>query len=445
MRKKFRLEEYMIYKKSYEYLYCLKCIAELKMHQRKSKNQLLDIQLKKLKSLIVHSYEHVPYYRNLFDRENISPDDIKKIEDLQKIPIINKKDIQANYDKILANNIDKGKCKVTNTTGSTGIPLSVYSDKKSQMYSSSVVYYALMESGLRLKDKIVELAALMEDCSGNLIKKDMVSVQDMPDNILRKLRESNPDILYSFPSIFKILSYEINKFGINGYGINGELLRPSNTRLIFTHGETLTQQCRDTIESTFRAKVYNTYGATEFSRLAIECEEHSGLHVITDCAILELVKDGENVSPGEEGEIVVTGLYNYAMPLIRYKLGDIGVMSEEDYKCPCGRGWPIIKSIEGRTDDFLTLPSGRVISPRTINVIDDIPGIIEYRTIQKKRDTFCVQVVPGNNYSTETDRQIEQQIRLGCVGENVNVEIELVNDIPRERTGKLKTIISYVQ
>lgn len=433
----------MINKKNFEYLYLLKYMAELKMHQYKSREELLDIQLKKLKRMVNHIYDHVPYYRNLFDRENICPGDIKKMEDLQKIPMINKKDIQANYDKILANNIDKGKCKVTNTTGSTGIPLSVYSDKKSQMYSSSVVYYAFLESGLRLKDKIVELAAIIEDCSGNLIKKNIVSVQDMPDNILRNLREYNPDILYSFPSILKTLSYEINKYGTNGYGLNGKSLRPSNTRLIFTHGETLTEQCRETIESTFRAKVYNTYGSTEFNRLAIECGKHSGLHMITDCAVFELIKDGENVSPGEEGEIVITGLYNYAMPLIRYKLGDIGVISEE--KCSCGRNWPLIKSIEGRTDDFLTLPSGRVISPRTINVIDDIPGIIEYRTIQKKRDTFCVQVVPGNNYSIDTNRQIEQQIRLGCIGENVNIEIELVNEIPRERTGKLRTIISYVQ
>lgn len=423
-------------KSIYEYMCYLKYLAELKMHQKRSKEELLDIQLKKLKKMVNHAYSHVPYYRNIFDRENISPDDIQKIEDLQKIPTINKKAIQSNYDKILANNIDKGQCKVTNTTGSTGIPLSVYSDKNSQMYSSAIVYFSFLESGLRLKDQIVELTAIIEDCRGTAIKKNMISAQDQPEKILRKIKEYNPDILYSFPSIFKTLSYEINK---------EPSLKPSNARLIFTHGETLTESCRETVESAFGAEIYNTYGSTEFNRLAFECGQHSGFHIISDCAVIEIIKDGQNVGPGEEGEIYVTGLYNYAMPLIRYKLGDIGIMSEEDYKCPCGRNWPLIKSIEGRTDDFLTLPSGRVISPRTINVIDDIPGIVEYRTIQKKRDTFHVQVVPANNYSIDTNKQIEEQIRLGCVGENINVEIELVGEIPRERTGKLKTIISYAQ
>ncbi len=427
-----------INKKSFDYIYLLKNMAELKLHQKKSRKELEDIQLKKLRKLIIHAYNNVPYYRELFLNANIDPE-IKKIEDIQKIPIIEKKDIQANYEKILASNIDKGQCKITNTTGSTGIPLSVYSDKRALTYSSAIVYYAFFESGLKLNDSIVELTGIIEDCTGTIIKKNMVSSQDQPEKIIQMLKHYNPNILYSFPSVFKTLSHQIidNKMKkVNGL---------DNIRSIFTHGETLTQSCRETIESAFGVDVYNTYGSTEFNRLAFECSEHSGLHMISDSAVIEMVKDGQNVGPGEEGEIIVTGLYNYAMPLIRYKLGDIGIMEEEDYRCPCGRNWPLIKSIEGRTDDFLTLPSGRVISPRNINIIDNVPGIVQYRTIQEKRDRFRVQVVPANNYTIDTDRQIKEQIKLGCVGEDVNIDIELVDNIPRERTGKLKTIISYAK
>lgn len=421
-------------------------MAELKLHQRKSRKDLEDIQLKKLRKLIIHAYNNVPYYRELFLKANIDPE-IKKIEDIQKIPIITKKDIQANYEKILACNIDKGQCKVTNTTGSTGIPLSVYSDKKALMYSSAIVYYAFFESGLKLNDSIVELTGIIEDCTGTIIKKNMVSSQDQPEKIIQMLKRYNPNVLYSFPSVFKTLSHQMIDH-IPDQVVDNKMKKVNgldNIRSIFTHGETLTQACRETIESAFGVDVYNTYGSTEFNRLAFECGEHSGLHMISDSAVIELVKDGQNVGPGEEGEIVVTGLYNYAMPLIRYKLGDIGIMAEDDYKCPCGRNWPLIKSIEGRTDDFLTLPSGRVISPRNINIIDNVPGIIQYRTIQEKRDRFRVQVVPANNYTIDTDRQIKEQIKLGCVGEDVNIEIELVDNISRERTGKLKTIISYAK
>lgn len=435
-----------ISKKSLQYIYLLKYMAGLKLHQRKSRKELEDIQLKKLRKLIMHAYNNVPYYRELFLKANINPE-IKKIEDIQKIPIITKKDIQANYEKIIACNIDKEMCKVTNTTGSTGIPLSVYSDNKALMYSSAIVYYAFFESGLRLNDSIVELTGIIEDCSETIIKKNMVSSQDQPEKIIQMLKRYNPNVLYSFPSVFKTISHQMIDQAIDQM-IDNKMKKVNgldNIRSIFTHGETLTQACRKTIESAFGAEVYNTYGSTEFNRLAFECEEHSGLHIISDSAVIELVKDGQNVGPGEEGEIIVTGLYNYAMPLIRYKLGDIGIMTEDDYKCPCGRNWPLIKSIEGRTDDFLTLPSGRIISPRNINIIDNVPGIVQYRTIQEKRDRFLVQVVPANNYSIDTDRQIKEQIKLGCVGEDVNIEIELVENIARERTGKLKTIISYVK
>lgn len=417
-----------------EYLYMVKYLAELKIHQKKNVKELSDIQLKKLKKMIIHSYNNVPFYRELFIRANINPDDIKKIEDLQKLPIITKKDIQANYDKILANGTNIDQCKLINTTGSTGIPLRVYNDNKALLYSSALVYFGFFESGLRLKDKMVELTGILEDCSGTLVKKNMISTFDPPEQVMKMLRQYNADILYSFPSIFKTLSNSLN----------GEL-SSLNTRLIFTHGETLTDSNRELINSTFGAKVCNTYGSTEFNRLAFECSENSGMHMLTDGAVIEIVKDGQVVGPGEEGDIVVTGLYNYAMPLIRYNLGDIGILADYDEKCPCGRGWPLIKSIEGRADDFLTLPSGRVISPRTINVIENIPGIIQYRTIQQKRDTFFVQVVPNEEFSVKSEDEIRQQIRLGCLGEDIKIEIETVKELPRERTGKLRTIISNVK
>ncbi len=164
--------------------------------------------------------------------------------------------------------------------------------------------------------------------------------------------------------------------------------------------------------------------------------------MITDCAIIEFIKDGKNVDFGKEGEIIVTGLYNYAMPLIRYKLGDVGIPTDE--VCSCGRNWPLIKSIEGRADDYLILPSGRIISPRNINVIENIPGIKEYKIIQERKNLFNVLIIPDKNYSLQTEKEVEEQIKLGCFGEDICVEVRVVDEIPRERTGKLRTIISRI-
>ena len=119
----------------------------------------------------------------------------------------------------------------------------------------------------------------------------------------------------------------------------------------------------------------------EFGTFAWECQEHNGYHMDIESLCVEFIKDGEKVSPEEKADIIVTGLFNFTMPLIRYKIGDSGSFSSD--LCPCGRGLPLMKIVEGRTDDFLILPSGTLISPRNINFLENVKGISEYRIIQK--------------------------------------------------------------
>jgi phenylacetate-CoA ligase len=131
------------------------------------------------------------------------------------------------------------------------------------------------------------------------------------------------------------------------------------------------------------------------------------------------------------------------MPLIRYKLGDIGTFTHEE--CDCGRGFPLIKSIEGRTDDFLILPSGRKISPRVINVIEDIPGVSRYKTIQETKNRIVVNLVKGEGFSEKTIYEINKHIKAGCLGEDVEVDVKLVKELPLEKRGKLRAVVSNVK
>jgi phenylacetate-CoA ligase len=128
------------------------------------------------------------------------------------------------------------------------------------------------------------------------------------------------------------------------------------------------------------------------------------------------------------------------MPLIRYKLGDIAILSSE--KCSCGRGLPLIKQIVGREDDFIILPSGKKISPRMINVIENIPGVSSYRTIQETRERILVKIVKGKEFSKKTVYEVQKQIKLGCLGENIEVEVEIVKEIQRASRGKIRTVVS---
>jgi len=410
-------------------------VLQLKRHQWKERRELKKIQLKKLKATIRYAYENVPYYHQLFDSVKIKPEDIRNEKDLQKIPMTTKNDVQGNYNMMIAIGIDLSRCEIDHTSGSTGIPLRIPYDQKTLDYARALVVYSLHECGCRWRDEMVRVSARRPREHDWRSKRKQVYMQGLDSRaIIKKLQQMNSDVIITYPSVLTTLAMKIGKGGI-------QEVKP---RLIFTMGETLTQYCRDLVRSTFGIEVHDNYGAAEFNRLAFECNEHKGLHIITDCAVLEFLRDGEAVDFDEEGEIVVTGLYHRAMPFIRYQIGDAGIPIGET--CECGRNWPLIKSIEGRMDDFVVLPSGKIISPNyfslNIGEREEIPGIVQYQIIQEKKDRFIVLVEKRNGFDKDSVKKIKEQIKEDCFGENVTVDVQVIKKIPRERTGKLKKVVS---
>jgi phenylacetate-CoA ligase len=421
------------------YFYAIHNIAQLKKHQWLKEDELRKIQEYKLRKIIDHTYKNVPFYYDLFKSANLKASDIQTTDDLKKIPIISKKDVQKNYpNRIISKNIDLNECHFLSTSGSTGRPLKVCYDKKCRYFRGSVNLFIFFELGLKFYDKLVtirddsfEIKETWYNKLGILRKKN-ISVFDYQENILKKLSELKPDVIYTYPSILSLL----------GKAIEEENNFPVSSKLILTTGEFLTDSSRKNLSSIFNSQINSIYSTIEFGHLAFECKEHSGYHIITDNAIIEFVKDGHDIKAGERGEVIVTTLQNYAMPLIRYRLGDIATLSNT--KCSCGRGFPLIKQIEGREDDFLILPSGRKISPRMINVIEHIPGIKEYKTIQETKELFVVKLIKNDEFSERTISEVKKQIMTGCLGEKVAVEVEIVDELPKERTGKKRAVVSKV-
>jgi phenylacetate-CoA ligase len=416
--------------------------AQLKKHQLLKERDQIRVQEKKLRALINHAYENVPYYHQLFDSVGIKPQNIQRVKDLQKIPILSKEDIRKNFpDNIIAKGTDITKCHTVSTTGSTGIPLKFAFSSKMYDYTQALYLFSFTECGLRLTDKLVGIyhrdyqSSLLKVLLNKIgfLKWENIPIFNHVESILESLKRSEPDVISAYPSMLSLLSKEIRKQNISGI----------NPRFILAGGETLTVKAENEISEAFKSKIFRTYGAEEFSILAFECKKHSGYHIISDAIILEILKNDKYVSEGEEGEIIVTGLINYTMPLIRYKLGDIGTFTNK--KCTCGSGYPLIKNIEGRTDDFLILPSGRKISPRVINVIEDIPGVSRYKTVQEAKDRIVVNLVSEKGFSPETINEIKKHIKAGCLGEEVKVVINLVDELSTNRRGKLRAVISNVQ
>lgn len=190
---------------------------------------------------------------------------------------------------------------------------------------------------------------------------------------------------------------------------------------------------------------YNEFkknGCVELNRTALECSEQAGYHIDVDTVVMELISDGEVAALGECREIVYTGLYNYAMPLIRYAIEDVGVPSDE--KCPCGRGPPLMKLVEGRSDSFMQTPDGRTISPIIWTLImRQILGVGQFKAIQERKDLVRILVVKDQAFTQATAGQIVHDVQE-VMGEGIHVDVEVVEEIPRDKSGKVRCAVSKV-
>ena len=422
----------------------------LRKDQWKDPRQLKEIQFKRLKAILKHAYDYIPYYHRLFSAAKTKPDAIRNFEGMRKIPMVSKQDIQKNFSDMLARGVDTSKLAFHVTSGSTGIPLKVLRDNSHIIGTSSVSNYVLSECGVRPSDNFVTVWG-RESESIQWSKKyarlwagisETIVPLFPPAKLVNVLQLIKPDVLNTFPSLLCTLA---------DYDVSG-----INPRIIFTRGELVTPHCRDIVKKMFGLELFETYGSVEFGDLAIECNEHCGLHMITDTALIEFVDEaGEPVSPGEQGEIVVTGLWNYVMPLVRYRIGDLGIRS--DAKCTCGRSWPLIKSIQGRINDYLVLPSGRKISwlylIRVLRVIlynkiyrENVFTISQYQIIQDRKDRIILKFVKGREFNPEMLEQIRRSLKkeFDRLGENLEVVTQIVDEIPMERTGKRRLLISKV-
>ena len=422
----------------------------LKRDQWKNPCQLEDIQFSKLKSIIKHAYDYIPYYHRLFSNAKIKPEDIRNFEDIRKIPSTSKHDIQRNFPDMVARGVNISRLPSGVTSGSTGTPLKVVRDYLFTRGTSAVGGYIFFECGVRTSDNFVTVWGRESESIqwGKKYVRLWGSIGETvvplfpPSKLVNVLRLIKPDVLSTFPSVLCTLA---------NYDVSG-----INPRIVFTQGESVTQHFRDLSQKMLGSELFETYGSVEFGNLAFECNEHCGLHMITNSALMEFVDEtGEHVSSGEQGEIVVTGFLNHVIPFIRYRIGDLGIQTDE--KCACGRSWPLIKSIQGRINDYLVLPSGRKISwlylIRVLRVIlydriyrENVFTVLQYQIIQDRKDRIILKLVKGREFNPEMLEKIRRSLKkeFDKLGENLEVVTQIVDEIPMETTGKRRLLISKV-
>ena len=393
----------------------------------------------KLRIILKYAYNNVKYYHRLFNYAGVKPEDIRAIEDLHKIPITTKQQLQKlEPEEIIAKGINTNRCKKIRTSGSTGIPLSILFTRKDIEFYNLMWARAAMEGGQRLWDRFVYLKAIPPPRPRywfehlGIWKKQVVSYRYTLEKQIEDLRRIRPQIIKGYSQKLFELARFIKEKGI--YDI-----RP---RMVITMGCTLDHMSHEMIKSSFSTEVFDFYGCFELGCIAWECSEHNGYHINCDSLVLELIKDDRAAPTGEMGKIVCTGLHSFAMPLIRYEIGDVGIAS--DKKCPCGRGLPLLKSIEGRTDDLFVSSDGKLYTtPGFLVYLRFVSGISQFRIIQESLKCIIVQIAPDKNFSEETIKEIKEQF-LKLMGTDFDIKVEVVDTIPPDPSGKLRSIISKV-
>ncbi len=393
-------------------------------------------QLRALRRMVRFCERAVPLYRETFRAAGVCAADLRQLEDLQHFPTLTREQVVAAYPEGIRSRPIVPDDVVFRTSGTSGLFMEIAYGAAANDRLDAVYARALFNVGYRPWHRIGYFweehrrgLALYERLG--LMRKSFLAVSPDPRVNIAELCALDPEVIYVFPSAMMTIARVVEQEGITA-------LRP---RLIICHGELLASPIQAEIARIFRCPVYNQYGAQEFNRIGWDCEAHQGMHLDADSVHLEVLDRDQVVEPGAEGELVVTGLHNELMPLIRYRIGDAGRLLPG--ACSCGRGLPRFEITEGRLDDVLVLADGRKIGPRTLAPrIERLEGFTQYRVVQLSPGELEVLVV----CEAEAEPVIEavRQAVAQSVGPAVTVTVRAVPAIELSRRGKLRKILSQV-
>ena len=426
-------------KAHFSYLYHLLQWPSIRRNPWRAEGELIRLQTLALKRIVNHAYASVPYYHDIFDERGLRPHNINSLADLALLPILTKDNVRENYPgRILSNTIDWDACSPRMTSGSSGKKLEVVLDHNVASLYRLMQYRQLLDIGYRPWDTIAYIRFSPPVTNiflqkVNLLRRVYIPLEFKPEQQLQEIFRIKPQALNAYPSVLYLLAKTVNR----------DEAKKLRLKFILSNSELLTDYARQVIQDVFGCKVYDDYSCLEFSAIGFECKMQN-LHVAADNVIVEtLDPEGNQVPPGEKGRIIVTALNNFSMPYLRYEIGDIGVLS--DKKCSCGRQFPVLQSIRGRSDDFVAMPSGQLVDPQTVVfLIEIIPEVKEFRVLQREDHGITVSIIPRDDADFDLIRsQVAQKLQR-LFDHSVNVEVREVATLERGSTGKHRSVISRV-
>jgi len=374
----------------------LSYFQELKALQWLSPEENRHLQAKKLCSLLSHASRHIPYYRELIKEHHLTFSEDTIFEDIKRFPLLSKEIIRNHFDVLYRL---QGHSPYRNTSGgSTGEPVLFYQDKEYLAWANANKRLFNLWAGRNIGEPMVKLWGSLSDILGQgqglkgylrqqvsgitTLGSSRMTDQQMVAHV-KRINRIKPRLILAYTNSMEELARFIREHHLFVYA----------PPAVMTAAGVLYPEIKKTIEEVFRTKVFNRYGSREVSDMACTCEKDEGLHLVPSLHYLEILDDHDKpVPPGTPGNIVVTLLTNYTMPLIRYKIGDRGILS--DKTCSCGRGWPLLEKVEGRINSCFRNNFGDFINAGSFYPLFYFQdNIKQFQVVQEKSDFFKVSLV----------------------------------------------------
>jgi phenylacetate-CoA ligase len=409
-------------------------IAHLHRKQYLSRDMMVRDQQKKMSDIIQHAYTNVGYYKELFDKHSILPSNIKTLNDLKRIPISTRSDIQkTDISKMISKKSNPRACFHYTTGGSTGVPLSICLDASEMRYRHIFAEYMYFSNGFSINDKTLRIFEKKYQKKRNLFNKlgimdrQFLVLDTPPEKIIQLMNLWKPDLLISYPSkIIELARTLKDQQGLITY-----------LRGIFTSGEVITGTQRSFIEELFGAQVYDYYAANECGVIGWECGKHEGYHLNAADVIVEIVDENGKAVFEKEGRVIVTTLSNLSMPFIRYELGDLGILTEK--YCSCGRKTLLIEKVIGRSLQFVKFGNEYVNPWYLTNAIEQYAGISRYQIVQENEKEMVIKIVPDKDFSDNIAEAIISEC-MRIIKKSMRIRIETVDAFVEDGPDKYVTV-----
>ena len=401
--------------------------------------RLQQFQIESLNRLLRHARMNVPLYR-----ERGLPNDLTALDERWlAIPLLTKRELREAGRKAISSRTPWWRLQEVHTGGTTGTPLTVYCDRGVLQQNFAFFARFLEWAGVPPRARVATFAGRvvvppvqrrppfwrLNRASNTMLFSSYHISADTVLAYAEALRDWAPALIDSYPSSILPIARFVQESGFQG-------IRPA---AVITSSESLSLGARDLIQGAFGCKVLDHYGAAEMVALITQCPQGS-YHVNPEFGVIELLHNGKPAEEGELGEIVATGFINPVMPLIRYATGDWAMSAGGE--CSCGRAFPMVARVEGRSDDVIVTPEGRLIG-RLDPIFKNVTSLLETRIIQDARDHVCVEVVASAGFTLVEEAALLEELALR-LGSSMRVEVVRKTTLDRTRGGKLRSVVNLV-